>query len=330
MPRFTAQARATAVRARLGAEELGQFFAHAGGFGLAVASFQVRHDAFERVGAFDDIATVVQIFEVDVLRTAAVQDEFLVFGRQFVEGHFEAELIVRGQRTQHLEVIDVTPVPAAYRALRQRKVTIDQALDVEELLNPQAITGRAGARRVVEGEQLRLQLADGMATDRAGEARGEDDFFPWLVVHRRYQSNTVRQLQCGFEGLRQALLQIGTHLEAVDHYVNRMLLLLIQLRRFVQLIELAVDPGTNKTLRTQFFEDGKMFTLALANHRCQQHQLGAFRLGQHQVDHLADGLGFQGDVVVRATGDTYAGIQQAQVVVDLGDGAHGRARVMGR
>src|SRR5450830_434154 len=330
VPRLTAQSGATAIRAGLGAEKLGQFFTHARRLGLAVAAFEVRHDAFERVRAFDDVATVVEVFEVDALRAAAVENDLLLIRRQLVERYFQAELVVRRQRPEHLEVIDVTPVPTAYRAFRQRQFAIDQALDVEELLHPQAITGRACAGRVVEGKQLGFQLADGVATDRAGKACGEDDLFARLVVHRRDQGNPVRQLQGGLEGFRQALLQVGAHFETVDHDINRVLLLLVELRRFVQLIQLAVDPRPHETLRPQFFKHRKVFTLALANYRRQQHQLGAFRLGQHQVDHLADGLGFQRNVVVRAAWDTYARIEQAQVVIDLGDGAHGGARIMGR
>jgi hypothetical protein len=90
MPRLTAQAGAAAVRAGLGAEELGQLFAHGGRFGLAVAALEVRHDAFERVRALDDVARSLR-YEVDVLRAAAVQDDLLVFGRQLVERLFEAE-----------------------------------------------------------------------------------------------------------------------------------------------------------------------------------------------------------------------------------------------
>jgi len=97
MPRLTTQASATAIRARLSAEEFRQFFAHARRFGLAVAPLQVRHDAFERVGALDDVATVVQVFKVDVLRATAIKDDLLLICRQLVEWHFKAEFIVRRQ-----------------------------------------------------------------------------------------------------------------------------------------------------------------------------------------------------------------------------------------
>ena len=52
------------------------------------------------------------------------------------------------------------------------------------------------------------------------------------------------------------------------------------------------------------------------------------RQREHLVDHLADGLRLQRVVVVRAARRADARVQQAQVVVDLGDGADGRARVV--
>ncbi|MNY24819.1 hypothetical protein D3C86_1585590 [compost metagenome] len=83
-----------------------------------------------------------------------------MFGGQVVEGDLQAETVMPGQRAEHLEVVDVAPVPAADRALGQGHLAVDQTLGVEELLDAQAVAGRAGAGRVVEGEQLGLQLAD--------------------------------------------------------------------------------------------------------------------------------------------------------------------------
>ena len=160
MPGFAAQTGAPAIRAWLGAEQFAQLFAHALGFRLAVASFQVGDDALKRVGAFDDIAAVVEVAEVDILAAAAEQDNFLLAGAELFEGHFQAEVVMGGQRAEHLEVIDVAPVPAAHGALGQGQLTVDQALDVKELLDPQAVARGAGAGGVVEGKQLGFQLAD--------------------------------------------------------------------------------------------------------------------------------------------------------------------------
>ena len=68
--------------------------------------------------------------------------------------------------------------------------------------------------------------------------------------------------------------------------------------------------------------------LAIAHDRGQHHQPGALRQRQHRVDHLADALRGQRQVVVGAVGRPGARVQQPQVVVDLGDGADRRARVV--
>ncbi|MNS72657.1 hypothetical protein D3C72_1060760 [compost metagenome] len=238
---------------------------------------------------------------------------------------------MRGQRAEHLEVVDVAPVPAADRAFGQGELGIDQALGVEELLHPQAIAGRAGAGGVVEGEQLRLQLADGMTTDRAGETRGEDRLFALLVIHWCHQGDAVGQLERGLERLGQALLQVGADLETVHHHIDAVFFLLVQLGQFVEFVELAVYPGAHKALGAQLVEHCQVLALALAHHRRQQHQLAAFRALQHQVDHLADRLRLQRDIVIRAAWGADAGVQQAQIVVDFGDGAdRGAGVVRGR
>ncbi len=329
MTGFAAQARAAAFRAGLGAEVFGQLLAYGNGFGLAVAALEVGDDAFERVRTFDDVAAVVEIAELDVLTATATQNVLLMVSRQRVEGFVQAEAVMRGQRAEHLEVIDVAPVPAADRALGQGQLAVDQALGIEELLHAEAIAGRAGPCRIVEREQLGFQLADGVAADRAGEARREDHLLAFVILlHGRDQRDAVRQFQRRLEGFGQTLLQVAANLEAIHHDIDGVLLLFVQLGQFVQLIEAAVDAGADEALGTQLIEHRQVLALALADDRSQQHQLAALGQCQHLIDHLADGLRFQRRVMVRAAWCADPCVEQAQVVVDLGDGADGGARVV--
>ncbi len=79
-----------------------------------------------------------------------------------------------GQRFEHLEVELVALVPALDGAGGQAQVRIgDDARRIEELDLPEAVALRAGAHRVVEREQARLEFLQGVAALRAGELRGE-------------------------------------------------------------------------------------------------------------------------------------------------------------
>jgi len=103
----------------------------------------------------------------------------------------------------------------------------------------------------------------------------------------------------------------------------------LQRGRIGEVTHLPIDAGADIALGRQVLQQLGVLPLAIAHHGGKQHQLGAFRLGQHLIHHLADGLGGKRDGVGRATGLTDPGKQQAQVVVDFGDGADGRARVVG-
>ena len=107
-----------------------------------------------------------------------------------------------------------------------------------------------------------------------------------------------------------------------------MFAVLLKSGRFVEVMHAAVDAGPNKALCPQLVQQGQVLALALAHNRCQQHQLAAFGHGQYLVDHLADGLGCQWQIVVRAARLADAGKQQTQIIVYLGDGAHGGAWVV--
>ena len=123
-----------------------------------------------------------------------------------------------------------------------------------------------------------------------------------------------------------------------------MLLAAVQLGHLVQLVDaacavralfaavgaaLAADAHAHEALGLQLLEEFQMLALAVLHDGRQDHQPGVLGQGHDGVHHLRDGLGLQALVrVVRTVGGAGAGEQQPQVVVDLGDGAHRRARVV--
>ena len=157
-----------------------------------------------------------------------------------------------------------------------------------------------------------------------------------VAIHLDREGAAVGDAQRRLEALGQALAQRrglrgvtqGRHLDAVDDDVDVVLFRLLQLRHVDGVVGLTVDAEADVALRLHLLEQLDELSLAVAHDRREHHQARLGRQRQRRVDHLADALRLQRQAVVRAVRRSGAREQQAQVVVDLGDGADGRARVV--
>ena len=104
-------------------------------------------------------------------------------------------------------------------------------------------------------------------------------------------------------------------------------LVLGQLGRLGQLGQLAVDVGAHEPVLAQLRQHVGESALLLAHHRRQHGEARPLGQLEHLIDHLLDGLRRDRLAAVVAVHGADARPQQAQVVVDLGGGADGRARV---
>ena len=353
-----AQARATTLRAGLGAAHARQVFAYQVGVGLLVAALHIGDDALEGV-LFAHLfarrhAGVGGIVEADFFRARAVQNGLAHRLGQRLKGLLHVKLVVLGQALKHGEVIGVAPIPPFDGAAGQAQAGEgDHARRVKQIMLAQAVAGRAGAHRRVERKQARLQLADGIAAARAGKFGIKAMLQPGRSIgggiHLQRNSAAIGQAQRGFKTLGQALLKrvvvralgvggaaavagVGgqwcAHLDAVYHHINVVLLGFLERGQFVKLKHLAIDAKAHIALGLHLGKQLYKLAFFLARHRGHDHQARAFGHGQHRVHHLAHGLRLQGLAVLGAVGCACAGKQQAQVVVDLGHRAHGGARVV--
>ena len=273
------------------------------------------------------------VAEAHFLFARAIEDRPAhVFG-QVLERRVDIKPVVPGEALDQCEVIAVAPVPALDGAAGQRQRREGHhPRRVEELHVAQAVAGRAGAHRRVEGEQTRLEFADRVVADRAGELGIEPVLVRpaavRLAVHLDGDGAAVGQPQCGFEAFGQSLLHVRPHPQPINHHVDVVLLGFLEPGQRVEFIGLAVDPEPHIAARLHVGEDVDELTLAVARDRRQHHQPRLGRQRQHGVDHLRDGLRLQRQVVERAIGRSGARKQQTQVVVDFGDGADRGARVV--
>ena len=145
------------------------------------------------------------------------------------------------------------------------------------------------------------------------------------------QHQTVGQPQRRLDRIGQPLLGAGAGGQPIDHHLDRVLLLLVQLDLLVgQPVDPAIDPHPGKTLGLQVEKELGVLALAPAHHRRQHLETGALVELEQPVDDLLRGLACDGTAALRAVRAAGPRVEQAQIVVDLGDRADGRARIARR
>ena len=249
------------------------------------------------------------------------------FGQCF-ERLLDVELVVRRQAGEQLEVELVAPVPAADRTGGERQLRVrDHARRIEELHMPEAVAFRAGAHRVVEREQARFEFLQRIRAHRAGEARAEQV----LGAASRFRSRW-RGRRHGSAPFRRIRPGAGVHpARTLRRSITTSMLCL----RFLSSFGAWSSSTTLPSMRTR----AKPCARSSANRSsCSPLRSattgagiisrGVFRQGEHVVDHLRHALRGQRLTVLGAMRLPGARIEQAQVVVDLGDGADRRARIV--
>ena len=107
-----------------------------------------------------------------------------------------------------------------------------------------------------------------------------------------------------------------------------MLLLLLQLDLVAQVYDFAVHPSAHKTCFAHIFEDRLEFAFAALDQRRQDHDPRAFGHVEHGIDDLLGRLLLNWPVALRTVRVTNPREQQPQIIVDLGDRADRRTRVV--
>ena len=152
-----------------------------------------------------------------------------------------------------------------------------------------------------------------------------------LAVHHEHLGRAAGQLQGGLDRLGQPLAHVGPADQAVHDDLDGVHLVAgqVDVGPLGQLDRHPVDPHPGEALLGQVVEQGAVLALAAPHHGGHDLEAGAFGQLEDAVDDLLRGLARHGPPADRAVGMADAGIQKAEVVVDLGDRPHGRTRVAG-
>ena len=301
------------------------------GLGLGVAPFDVVDHTLE-LGAVAAGAAVPVAVRDPYRAGQSGQQQLAVCGRQVPPRDRGGEPTLLGQRGDHPgEVVGhMGRRPGRDRPVvqAQRVVGHDQLLvDLHPGADARAL--RARAPRSVEGELSGLELLHrDVVLVGAGQLLGEPALTLRVVgieVDELHAHDALGQAQRRLHRVGEALLGAGADRDPVHHHVDVVLELLVQGGWIGERMHLAVDPGAGEALARQLPEQVAVLTLATPYHRGEHLEAGALRQGQQPVHDLLRRLARDRLTADRAVRTTRAGVQQAEVVVDLGDGADRRA-----
>ena len=251
--------------------------------------------------------------------------------RQLVPRRLDVEAEMPRERLDELEIVGVAAIPAADGAAGQRQARVDHhAGGIEELLYTQAAAGAAGARRVVEGKEARLETCQAVAAHGAGEAVREHERLAAGIVRKRDACHALREGERGLERLRQTLTGIPSHAQSIDYDVDAVPPPRVETWRRLELDQPTVDERADEALGAQLLERLEMLALAILHDRREKQHARFFRQREHLVDHLAHGLRREFLAVLGTARQAGPCVEHAQVVVDLGHRPDGGARVVRR
>ena len=116
--------------------------------------------------------------------------------------------------------------------------------------------------------------------------------------------------------------------ETIDDDLDVVTAIAVQPGRIVESEDLPVDANAQVTVSLETFEELVVLSLALLHHGSQDVDAGVSLEGGEATDDLVAGLSADLAAALDAVRRAAAGEQDAEIVVNLGDGADGRTRVL--
>ena len=203
----------------------------------------------------------------------------------------EAELLAEGVDQAEEVVGDVRAAPRRDRALPERGAGVgDDQLGVDLHLGAEARADRAGTEGRVERERARLEVVgvDGVVVGArhllrelhlAARVLG-------VEVDEVEHHQPAGEAERGLDRVGQAALGRLLDREAVDHDLDRVLELLVERRRLVERVRLAVDAGAAEALLLELAEQLDVLALAAADDRREHLEAAALLEREDAVDDL--------------------------------------------
>ena len=116
--------------------------------------------------------------------------------------------------------------------------------------------------------------------------------------------------------------RVLTDHDAIDHDLDIVLELLVQIDRIVERAHFTVDTHAAKALGAKVLKQFGVLAFSPAHHRCQHKRAAALPRRQDLVGNLVGRLTLNDAAAFGAVRGAHTGEQQAQIVINLGYGAN--------
>ena len=261
-----------------------------------------------------------------VRRRVPVQKHVLDARRKFFERRIELELVrVSTQFERPLQNRGARTRPEAAFEKRAGPI-IDDLRRIKIVFRAEPVARRARAVGRIEAERARLEHRNGNPAIRTSELFRKRVL---LSAHDRHGHQPAGELQRCRNGLLQPRRNALLDEQAVHHDFDGVILALVQCWKIVERVQLAVDAHAHVPLLGEFLQLLAVRAFSPAHNRRQDHDavvgLRDFSV-QDRLHNLLARLPRDGLAAMRAVRHADRRVHHAQVIVDLGDGAHGRTR----
>ena len=211
---------------------------------------RLRHHELRKIVRCETLLIVVAIQEVDNPLNAfaaildSVKNRALNFCRQLLERQRGVRAKLLGDIADLLFEILVEP------AIAEREPAVEQRLGriaddprwINVVLHSKSIAGLARAVDAIEGERPWFDRRDAEAAIHASHLFRVQTFF---AIHNRDQHDAFCQLERLFDGCFETFFNVRFDQQSIHHDLDRVVLLLIEFDRFIEVVKDSVDTATN-------------------------------------------------------------------------------------
>ena len=242
-----------------------------------------------------------------------------IFGK-VLHGRREREMIFLCQRLKihpgNRVVLDVIEAACLNGPVQNRLVPVgNDKVGVGDQLRAETRADRARAVGIVEREHARRQLRQADAAVFAGVVLREDGVF--VPVHLVENHKPAGKRQRGLDRVCQTPRKIGLHDQTVDHNVDVVFFVLVELDFLGKIVDAFIDARTHKAAASGVVEHLRMLALFAAHDGGENLKACFLRKTHDLIDNLVDRLALDFLSALRAVRHAAARPQKAQIVVDL-------------